>query len=113
MKTKKEVLRDILFSAQTNCVLKIKIRGMDNPVITAVDRVSKNKILLKPTCLYGYALSKREVTLLEIDAVTRYKTYFNHPIFENIRFIKNNLIDLRKNLETVNTEKFYGLNPGN
>lgn len=99
MKTKKEIFRDILASAQTSCVLKIKLKNAKNPVITAVERVNKNQIVLKPTCLYGYRLKQRNVTLLEIEDVIRYKTYFHHPIFEKIRFIKNNISSIRSNFE--------------
>jgi hypothetical protein len=98
MKTKKEIFRDILISAETNCVLKIKLKNVTNPVITAVEKVGQKKIVLKPTCLYGYKLSKRNITLPEIESVTRYKTQFNHPIFEKIRYIKNNLGEIRKNI---------------
>src|SRR5688500_15267972 len=101
MKTKKEIFKDILISAQTNCVLKIKLKDVDNPVITAVDHISKNKIVLKPTCLYGYRLKKRNITLLEIESVVRYKTQFDHPLFEKLRFIKNNISDLRKNFDLL------------
>ena len=97
MKTKKEIFKDILISAQTNCVLKIKLRDQANPVITAVDHISKNKIVLKQTCLYGYKLNKRDITLLEIESVERYKTQFNHPLFEKLRYIKNNLSHIKQN----------------
>jgi hypothetical protein len=98
MKSKKEIFKDILISAQTDCVLKIKLVNHANPVITAVDHISKNKIVLKPTCLYGYKLKKRNITLLEIGQVTRYKTQFNHPLFEKLRFIKNNISQIRRNI---------------
>lgn len=101
MKTKKEIFKDILASAQTNCVLKIKLRDSPNPVITAVDHISRNKIVLKQTCLYGYKLEKRSITLLEIENVVRYHTQFNHPLFEKMRFIKNNLAWVRKNFATL------------
>lgn len=98
MKSKKEIFRDILISAETNCVLKIKLKNAPNPVITAVDKVGKNKIVLKPTCLYGYEIKDRNISLVEIESVTRYKTRFNHPIFQKIRYIKENLSDIRKNI---------------
>ena len=101
MKTKKEIFKDILISAQTNSVLKFKLKDVVNPVITAVDHISKNKIVLKPTCLYGYKLKKREITLLEIESVTRYKTQFNHPLFEKLRFIRNNISQIRKNINPL------------
>jgi len=100
MKSKKEIFHDILASAQTNCVLKLKLRNAPNPVITAVDKIGKNRITLKPTCLYGYKIKKRQITLLEIESVTRYKASFNNPIFEKIRFIKNNLAEIRRNIGT-------------
>lgn len=100
MKSSKEIFKDILISAQTNCVLKIKLKKFRNPVITAVDHISKNKIVLKPTCLYGYRLKKRNITLYEIESVTRYQAEFNHPIFERIRFIRNNIRELRRDLST-------------
>ena len=99
MKTTKEILKEVLASAQTQCVLKISLKNTPNPVITAVDKVSKDQILLKPTCLYGYPLPKRKITLPEIEAVTRYKTNFNHPIFKKLRFIKNNISDIRNNFD--------------
>ncbi len=87
----------MLISSQTNCVLKIKLRNEKNPVITAVDRLLKNKIILKPTCLYGYKIENRTITLPDVENVTRYETRFDHPLFVKARFIKNNLGQLRKN----------------
>lgn len=101
MRTKKDIFGDILQSAQTNCVLKIKLRNAENPVITAVEKVSKNKIVLKPTCLYGYKIKKRTLTLLDIESVTRYRTNFNNPLFEKLRYIKNNISRIRKNFEPL------------
>src|SRR5687768_2094356 len=108
MKTTKEILRDILISAETNCVVKIKLKGVKNPVITAVDRIEKKKIVLKPTCLYGYTLAKRTITLAEIESLTRYKTLFNHPLFERLRFIRNNIVEIRKNLGSFNEQQITG-----
>jgi len=104
MKKPQEIFNDIQISAETNCVLKIKLKESENPVITAVDKVGKSTILLKPTCLYGYQLEKRIITLPEIESVTRYNTYFDHPIFERIRFIKNNISEMRNNFEGFTKE---------
>ena len=104
MNAKKEILEDMLLSAETDCVLKIKLKDTTNPVISAVEKVTKKEIVLKPTCLYGYQLKKRTITLPEIEAVTRYKTNFHHPIFEKLRFIKNNLSVIRNNFEAFRQE---------
>ncbi|HEX8039128.1 MAG TPA: hypothetical protein VF490_08240 [Chryseosolibacter sp.] len=97
MKTKKEIFGDILISSRTGCVLKIKLRNQKNPVITAVDSVLAKKIVLKPTCLYGFKLENRVITLSKIENVTRYETRFDNPLFEKVRFIKDNLGHLRRN----------------
>lgn len=104
MKTQKHILRDLLMSAETHCVLKIKLKDTVNPVITAVERVSRKSILLKPTCLYGYKLRKRRLTLHDIETVTRYRTNFDNPIFEKLRFIKNNIADIRNNFDAFTRE---------
>ena len=109
MKTKKEIFKDILMSAQTGSVIKIKLRDTENPLITAVDHISKNRIVLKPTCLYGYRLKKRNITLLEIESVILYKTHFHHPLFEKLRFIKNNISELRKNFGTLHEDASHAL----
>jgi hypothetical protein len=101
MKTSKEIFRDILFSAQTNCVLKIKLKHAKNPVITAVDNVLKNQIILKPTCLYGYEIRRRSIKLIDIESVTRYRTNFDHPMFVRLRFIKNNIAASRYDLKSL------------
>ena len=111
MKTKKEIFRDILMSAQTNCVLKIKLKNVPNPVITAVERVQKNKIILRPTCLYGYKLKKRTITLLDIDNVIRYQTRFDNPLFVKLRYIRHNLAAIRQNIGQMENGQASIFNP--
>ena len=40
---------DLQASANTGCVLKIKLKEAKNPIITAVERISEDDIILKPT----------------------------------------------------------------
>lgn len=110
MKSKKDIFRDILISAQTNCVLKIKFSGKRNPVITAVDRVERNKIILKPTCLYGYEIEKRTVRLPQIENVILYRTKFDNPLFVKLRYIKKNLSAFRQGFR--DSERSSVLKPG-
>jgi hypothetical protein len=102
MKTAKDIFQDILASANTNCVLKIKLRNVENPIITAVERIGNKRILLKPTCLYGYKLKERYITIPQIESVTRYKTQFDHPLFQKLRFIKNNISEIKKSFRALN-----------
>lgn len=96
MKRKKEILDDLITSAQTGCVLKMKLRNEKNPVITAVHKVVGNKIELKPTCLYGFQIKTPTITLPDIETITRYKICFDAPLFAQLRFVKNNIGQMRK-----------------
>lgn len=100
MQSKKEILKDLLLSAGTGRVLKLTLKNVPNPVITAVDKITRNKIVLKPTCLYGYPLERRTISLLEIEAVRRYKAQFDNPLFERLRFLKNNVSQIRNNIKS-------------
>jgi hypothetical protein len=111
MNTSNQTLSDIVASAETGCVLKIKLKDAKNPVITAVDKVVNNDIVLKTTCLYGYPLEKRMITLDEIESIQRYKTYFDSPLFAKLRFIKNNISELRTRIKTLGGEPAERLNP--
>lgn len=93
---KDEILNDILISAQTGCVVKLTLRHEKNPVITAVDKVAGDKIRLKRTCLYGYKLKSRQVALQDIETIQRYKTLFDAPLFTHLRFVKNNIGQMRR-----------------
>lgn len=97
-------MKDLRVSAETGCVLKFNLRDEKNPVITAVEKVFKSRILLKPTCLYGYPLRKRSISLQDIEAITRYKTSFDNPLFQKLRFVRNNIVAIRKNIGPVGLE---------
>ena len=99
MTTRSTILDDIQHSAETNSVLKIKLKNVANPLITAVEKVEDKQIILKPTCLYGYEIAKRSIDLSDIESVSRHKTRFNHPVFERLRFIRKHISEIRNNFE--------------
>jgi hypothetical protein len=109
MNSGKDIMRDLIASQQTNCVLKIKLRNAQNPVITAVEQIGRKKIVLKPTCLYGYKLRKRNITLPEIESVVRFKTRFDSPLFARLRYIRSNISSLRHTLDQMNEPAIQGL----
>ena len=82
--------------------LKIKMKNAINPIITAVDKVMENEILLKPTCLYGFAIETPLIPITEIESVIRYHTNFSHHLFVKMRYIKKNIAAMRINIEPFN-----------
>lgn len=111
MESSKEILSHIQASAETGCVLKLELKDAKNPVITAIDKISEDQIVLKPTCLYGYPLEKRMVALSEIESVKRFKTQFDSPLFAKLRFIKNNISELKNSFKVLGSENRKSFNP--
>lgn len=102
MKTnKKEILRELLLSENRGYVLGIKLRGDDKPIKTAVRSVEHNRINLEPTCVFGHPLARTAITLLEIESVKRYQTFFSNSVFESIRIIKNNIDAMKGNISAI------------
>lgn len=107
MKTSRnEILGELLLSEKADNVLSIKLRDHARPFLTSVDKVLLDKILLQPTCIYGYPLHRRTITLVEIESVTRYNVSFSSPIFERIRQIKDNIRNMRDNIDRINERRF-------
>lgn len=102
---------DIQASANTGCVLKIKLKDAKNPIITAVEKISGDDIVLKTTCLYGYPIEQRIIRMAEIESIKRYKTSFDSPLFTKLRFIKNNISELRNQFKSLG-DTSESLNPG-
>ena len=102
MKTdKKEILRELLLSENRGYVLGIKLRGNDKPIKTAVRAVEHNRIILEATCIFGNPLLRTTITLLEIEGVKRYRTFFSNSVFESIRIIKNNIDVMKGNISAI------------
>ena len=98
---KKEILRELLLSENRGYVLSIKVKNEFQPIKTAVQLVEHNRIVLMPTCIYGYALEKTTLTLLEIEWVKRYRVLYSNPMYESIRMIKENIRLMRDRIAVI------------
>jgi hypothetical protein len=102
MKTdKKEILRELLLSENRGYVVSIKFKDLPHPVKTAVRSVEHNRIVLRPTCIFGHPLERTVFTLLDIEWVVRYKVLYDSPVYESIRIIKDNIRLMRTNIGTM------------
>ncbi|HEY0741844.1 MAG TPA: hypothetical protein VGD40_10290 [Chryseosolibacter sp.] len=60
-------------------VLKMKVKGIDNPVIGTVDRiVGKSEIILKPYTLYGEKLTTRVIKIANIEKLVKVHLHYSH-----------------------------------
>jgi hypothetical protein len=60
-------------------VLKMKVKGVDNPIIGTVDRViGKLEIVLKPYTLYGEKLTRTVIQISNIERLVKVHLHYSH-----------------------------------
>jgi hypothetical protein len=60
-------------------VLKMKVKGIDNPIIGTVDRIiGKTEIILKPYTLYGEKLSQTIIKISKIEKIVKVHLHYSH-----------------------------------
>lgn len=77
-------------------VLKMKIKGIENPIIGTVDRiVGKSEIVLKPYTLYGEKLSTTVIKISKIEKLVKVHLHYSHLLLPMTR-PQQKFIDVRK-----------------
>ena len=60
-------------------VLKMKVKGIENPIIGTVDRIiGKSEIVLKPYTLYGEKLSTTVIKISKIERLVKVHLHYSH-----------------------------------
>lgn len=60
-------------------VLKMKVKGIENPIIGTVDRiVGKTEIILKPYTLYAEKLSNTVIKISNIERLVKVHLHYSH-----------------------------------
>jgi hypothetical protein len=60
-------------------VLKIKVKGIENPIIGTVDRIiGKSEIVLKPYTLYGEKLTTTVIKIARIERLVKVHLHYSH-----------------------------------
>lgn len=67
-------------------VIKMKVKGIENPIIGAVDRiVGKSEIILKPYTLYGEKLSHTVIRISNIEKLVKVHLHYSHLLLPMTR----------------------------
>jgi hypothetical protein len=103
MKTSRsEILKELSFSKDRGNAVGIRLKGSQKTILTAVENIfvsdSCSRVMLKPFCIYGEELTKKELMLNEIEAVMRLRIRFEDPFYANLRNIKNNIQRIKINI---------------
>ena len=82
-------------------VLKMKVKGIENPIIGTVDRiVGKSEIVLKPYTLYGEKLSTTVIKISKIERLVKVHLNYGHLLLPMTR-PQQNFAPVRKSVKTT------------
>lgn len=59
-------------------VLKMKVKGIENPIIGTVDRLNKAEIVLKPYTLYAEKLVHTVIQISKIQKIVKVHLHYSH-----------------------------------
>lgn len=76
-----ELLHDLRESEQEQTVIKIKVKGIDKPIVAAVDRITSTTVVLKPLTLFGERLETTTIPLIHIEKLVKFHLRYQQGIF--------------------------------
>lgn len=86
-------------------VLKMKVKGIENPIIGTVDRIiGKAAIIMKPYTLYGEKLTNTVITIANIEKLVKVHLHYSHLLLPMTR-PQQILRDAAKRIKTVKAAK--------
>ncbi|HYG04017.1 MAG TPA: hypothetical protein VD927_16340 [Chryseosolibacter sp.] len=94
-----KMLKDLFRSKESGNVVAFKVKGNEKTVLTAVDDVRANRIIvLNPVSVYGVPIEESVLHLEDIENIRVYNARYTDPIYVRIRELKNNIDQIRRNL---------------
>lgn len=77
-------------------VLKMKVKGIESPIIGTVDRiVGKSEVVMKPYTLFGEKLSTTVIKISRIERIVKVHLHYSHLLLPMTR-PQQKFIDVRK-----------------
>jgi hypothetical protein len=73
-----ELMHVLRESERDLTVLKMKVKGIENPIIGTVDRLSKSEIVLKPYTLYAEKLAHTVIKIATIEKIVKVHLHYSH-----------------------------------
>lgn len=99
LKSYEQILKDLFRSKSSGNVVALKIKGTEKTVLTSVQEVKGNRIVvLNPVSVYGAQLDDSILHVEDIETVRVYNARYTDPIYVRIRELKNNIDQIRRNL---------------
>jgi hypothetical protein len=83
-------------------VVKMKVKGIENPIIGTVDRiVGKSEIIMKPYTLYGEKLLTTVIKISRIERLVKVHLHYSHLLLPPMKRPQQKFTDARKPAKTA------------
>lgn len=94
-----QIVSDLFRSKKKGNVVAVKIKGSDKPVLTSVNEVRGNTIvILNPISVYGTEIDESILHIEDIESLKVYSALYSDPVYVRIRELKNSIDEIRKSL---------------
>jgi hypothetical protein len=103
--TKSEILYTLHLSKNKGIAISIKLRHQESSIVTSVEEVINDIVVVKPVNLHGVSLPRTSFYLDEIEHVKSMKILFNAPLYVHLRNLKANIKSMQERMTWMSHEK--------
>jgi hypothetical protein len=98
-KSYNQIIADLFRSKSRGNIVSLKVKGNDKQLLTTVNEVKGNCIvILNPVSVYGAPIDGAVFHVEDIESLKVYSALYSDPVYVRIRELKNNIDQIRKNL---------------
>lgn len=98
-KSYNQIIADLFKSKSRGNIVSLKVKGSDKQLLTTVNEVKGNCIvILNPVSVYGAPIDEAVFHIEDIESLKVYSALYSDPVYVRIRELKNNIDQIRKNL---------------
>jgi hypothetical protein len=99
-KSYNQIIADLFKSKSRGNIVALKVKGNERPVLTQVNEVKGNCIvILNPVSVYGAPIDDAVLHVEDIESLKVYNALYTDPVYVRIRELKNSIDQIRKSLE--------------
>jgi hypothetical protein len=101
----RDLLYNLHLSKNKEVVIKIKLRHQNDPILTTVEDVVNDIIVVKAVNLHGVSLPRTSFYIDEIESAKCMRVLYNAPLYVKLRTIKANIRDMQGRFASLSGEK--------
>jgi hypothetical protein len=92
---------NLQLSKNKGVVIKIKLRHQENPILTTVEDIVNDIIVVKPVNLHGVSIPRTSFYVDEIEDAKCMRIFYNAPLYVRLRNIKSNIRIIQDKIQAL------------